>query len=198
MTYSQSPAGWLPVHRDQLRTQRSVTSIESLYLLKHQVTTITCQTSSWWVCWRQLWRQDTRPSRGVPWCGWGGALYRRPTEWSTSLTLQSLLRYHLGCTRSICCNPRNPAHRPAVFSRLTSGHSHLAKGRIACRSVIEDWMIHFAAWRYWLRFFSSHGINPVRDEITRTRLICFGVKERCKQFRSVYLDVAKFTQCLIK
>ena len=28
----QSPAGWLPVHRDQLRAQRSVTSMRSLYL----------------------------------------------------------------------------------------------------------------------------------------------------------------------
>ena len=29
----RSPAGWLPVHRDQLRAQRSVPSIGSLYLL---------------------------------------------------------------------------------------------------------------------------------------------------------------------
>ena len=28
-----SPAGWLPVHRDQLRAQRSVTSMGKLYLL---------------------------------------------------------------------------------------------------------------------------------------------------------------------
>jgi len=27
-----SPAGWLPVHRDQLRAQRSVTSMGKLYL----------------------------------------------------------------------------------------------------------------------------------------------------------------------
>jgi len=32
------------------------------------------------------------------------------------------------------------------------------------------------------------GINPVRDEITR--LICSVVKERRKQFRCAYLDVA--------
>jgi len=29
----RSPAGWLPVHRDQLRPQRSVSSMGSLYLL---------------------------------------------------------------------------------------------------------------------------------------------------------------------
>ena len=28
----QSPAGWLPVHRDQIRAQRCVASMESLYL----------------------------------------------------------------------------------------------------------------------------------------------------------------------
>jgi len=28
----KSPAGWLPVHRDQLRAQRSVTSMGELYL----------------------------------------------------------------------------------------------------------------------------------------------------------------------
>jgi len=28
----RSPAGWLPVHRDQLRSQRSVSSMGSLYL----------------------------------------------------------------------------------------------------------------------------------------------------------------------
>jgi len=30
--------------------------------------------------------------------------------------------------------------------------------------------------RDWLRFFSPDGINPVRDEISWTRLICSGVK----------------------
>jgi len=29
----RSPAGWLPVHRDQLRAQSSVSSMGSLYLL---------------------------------------------------------------------------------------------------------------------------------------------------------------------
>ena len=28
----KSPAGWLPVHRDQLRAQRSVTSVGELYV----------------------------------------------------------------------------------------------------------------------------------------------------------------------
>jgi len=28
----RSPAGWLPVHRDQLRAQRSVSSVGSLYI----------------------------------------------------------------------------------------------------------------------------------------------------------------------
>ena len=32
MIHFTSPAGWLPVHRDQLRAQRSVTSMEKLYL----------------------------------------------------------------------------------------------------------------------------------------------------------------------
>ena len=33
MIHFTSPAGWLPVHRDQLRAQRSVTSMGKLYLL---------------------------------------------------------------------------------------------------------------------------------------------------------------------
>ena len=32
-----SPAGWLPVHLDQLRAQRSVTSVGKLYLLLPKV-----------------------------------------------------------------------------------------------------------------------------------------------------------------
>jgi len=43
----KSPAGWLPVHRDQLRGQRSVTSMGSFYLylslLKWLVQAIRCQ-----------------------------------------------------------------------------------------------------------------------------------------------------------
>ena len=31
----KSPAGWLPIHRDQLRAQRSVTSMGELYLFTH-------------------------------------------------------------------------------------------------------------------------------------------------------------------
>jgi len=33
----RSPAGWLPVHRDQLRAQRSVSSMGSLYLYLFRV-----------------------------------------------------------------------------------------------------------------------------------------------------------------
>jgi len=33
----RSPAGWLPVHRDQLRAQRSVSSMGSLYLFTYGV-----------------------------------------------------------------------------------------------------------------------------------------------------------------
>jgi len=33
MIHFTSPAGWLPVHRDQLRAQRSVTSMGKLYIL---------------------------------------------------------------------------------------------------------------------------------------------------------------------
>ena len=39
-----SPAGWLHVHRDQLRAQRSVTSMGKLYLLPTRL----CQSS---ICW---------------------------------------------------------------------------------------------------------------------------------------------------
>jgi len=39
-------------------------------------------------------------------------------------------------------------------------------------------------------FLSQDGINPARDEITRTRLMCSGVKERHKQLRCVCFDVA--------
>ena len=41
-----SPAGWLPVHRDQLRAQRSVTSMGKLYL--YLFTAETCLTDCWW------------------------------------------------------------------------------------------------------------------------------------------------------
>jgi len=34
----RSPAGWLPVHRDQLRAQRSVSSMGSLYLYLFNIT----------------------------------------------------------------------------------------------------------------------------------------------------------------
>jgi len=46
----KSPAGWLPVHQDQLQAQRSVTSIESLYFFLYTQT---------WVMW--LWRCHTFP-----------------------------------------------------------------------------------------------------------------------------------------
>ena len=39
-----SPAGWLPVHRDQLRAQRSVTSMGKLYLF----TTSAFHKLQWW------------------------------------------------------------------------------------------------------------------------------------------------------
>ena len=41
-----SPAGWLPVHRDQLRAQRSLTSMGKLYLLPVQHSCKTWQSSS--------------------------------------------------------------------------------------------------------------------------------------------------------
>jgi len=41
----RSPAGWLPVHRDQLRAQRSVSSMGSLYLF-FTVTTMKSTVSS--------------------------------------------------------------------------------------------------------------------------------------------------------
>ena len=42
----RSPAGWLPVHRDQLRAQRSVSSMGSLYLLPF----LSSRQSSWLRC----------------------------------------------------------------------------------------------------------------------------------------------------
>jgi len=41
---SKSPAGWLPVHRDQLWAQRSVTSMWELYLLTVTLTLTTNPT----------------------------------------------------------------------------------------------------------------------------------------------------------
>jgi len=71
----RSPAGWLPVHRDQLRAQRSVSSMGSLYLLPFVSLTLHCAVvvtasrvstqshvdpGSYW---------DGRPSAGMPsWC----------------------------------------------------------------------------------------------------------------------------------
>jgi len=43
---------------------------------------------------------------------------------------------------------------------------------------------------HWLFFLSPDWISTVRDGFTWMRLICSGVKERPKQFRSVYVDVA--------
>jgi len=42
----QSPAGWLPVHRDQLWAKRSVTSMKSLYLITSEYETV--QKSIFW------------------------------------------------------------------------------------------------------------------------------------------------------
>ena len=41
-----SPAGWLPVHRDQLRAQRSVTSMGKLYLYLYLRNTKKCDISA--------------------------------------------------------------------------------------------------------------------------------------------------------
>ena len=45
MTYSQSSVGWLPVHRDQLRAQRSVTNMRELYFT-FTTTTTTANTTT--------------------------------------------------------------------------------------------------------------------------------------------------------
>jgi len=55
----QSPAGWLPVHRDQLRAQRSVSSMGSLYLFYsfgtktglHLLFHLFMDTECWFVLW---------------------------------------------------------------------------------------------------------------------------------------------------
>jgi len=44
--------------------------------------------------------------------------------------------------------------------------------------------------KQWLRSFSPDGITPVRNEMTWMSLISSGVKERRKQFSSVYTGVA--------
>jgi len=46
----RSPAGWLPVHRDQLRAQRSVWSMGSLYLYLSFSTVL-------WHCWLTGWQE---------------------------------------------------------------------------------------------------------------------------------------------
>ena len=57
MAWFTSPAGWLPVHRDQLRAQRSVTSMGKLYLFtlhlmvcqRHYVfDLLVCLFMQWW------------------------------------------------------------------------------------------------------------------------------------------------------
>jgi len=54
-----SPAGWLPVHRDQLRAQRSVTNMGKLYLLPRLTlwSTLVCLC----VCPREYLRNYIRP-----------------------------------------------------------------------------------------------------------------------------------------
>ena len=42
-----SPAGWLPVHRDQLRAQRSSTSLGKLYLFTLKMATVLWQQILW-------------------------------------------------------------------------------------------------------------------------------------------------------
>ena len=50
----KSPAGRLPVHRDQLHAQRSVTSIGSLYFLLFTVNVCVVLLYSFSKAWRQL------------------------------------------------------------------------------------------------------------------------------------------------
>ena len=45
--FTSSPAGWLPVHRDQLRAQRSVTSMGKLYLFLLSSSLSAASTSCW-------------------------------------------------------------------------------------------------------------------------------------------------------
>ena len=44
--HSTSPADWLPVHRDQLRAQRSVTSMGKLYLFIKQSNSVQADCKS--------------------------------------------------------------------------------------------------------------------------------------------------------
>jgi len=53
----RSPAGWLPVHRDQLRAQRSVSSMGSLYLFFTQCKTPLNGCLSVSTIWRCIWPQ---------------------------------------------------------------------------------------------------------------------------------------------
>ena len=56
-----SPAGWLPVHRDQLQAQRSVTSMGKLYLLPGWASTRKAKPN--WI----LLKQETVSGSGISW-----------------------------------------------------------------------------------------------------------------------------------
>ena len=59
--FTSSPAGWLPVHRDQLRAQRSVTSMGKLLLLPRWAGTR--KVKPIWI----LLKQETASGSGISW-----------------------------------------------------------------------------------------------------------------------------------
>ena len=84
-----SPAGWLPVHRDQPRAQRSVTSMGKLYLFYHIVSYQWREEVSWWSTWLSAAPSDVRrpgrQSRDAAWMPPSTSARHWSTRWTSSL-----------------------------------------------------------------------------------------------------------------
>ena len=92
-----SPAGWLPVHRDQLRAQRSVTSMGKIYLFSYQLqpSSAACPTtqhcSDWWYITRACGQRPFSRMSGpdVVWL-YTGISHPQPHGTSSATLLQPL------------------------------------------------------------------------------------------------------------
>jgi len=82
-------------------------------------------------------------------------------------------------------------HVVYVKQRIVEKGSQVAGVRLQGTLKMRIMKLRDTNGEQWLRLFSSDGINPVRGEITRMRLIYSDVKIRRNQFRPVYLDVAR-------
>jgi len=99
-----SPAGWLPVHRDQLRAQRSVTSIGSLYLFPTALTNV-----------RLLQNEKHKNYKQF-----GQSLYERPRRKEDGFSQGDNAMWHQS-VRSIAVGCSSPAVMPSLkteWSRL--------------------------------------------------------------------------------